>query len=90
MQAARAAAQPAQSQTTKAAGAADDDDLDPNQYHERRVLGIKNAKDNNENPYPHKFQTTIEVPAYITKYQDRPAGEHDTNIVESVAGNVCL
>ena len=64
----------------------DDDSLDPNQYYERRVKAVKNARDANIEPYPHKFETSIQVPQFVAKYSDLPAGEHSKDITESIAG----
>lgn len=66
----------------------DDDSLDPNQYYERRVKAVKNARDANIEPYPHKFETSIQVPQFVAKYSDLPAGEHSKDITESIAGRV--
>ncbi len=66
----------------------DDDSLEPNQYYERRVKAVKNARDANIEPYPHKFETTIQVPQYVAKYSSLPAGEHSEDKTESVAGRL--
>lgn len=49
---------PAKKGAGKASAAADEDDedLDPNQYYERRVAAVTAAKARGDNPYPHKFQ----------------------------------
>lgn len=74
----------------KASSAADEEDLDPNKYYERRVQGIKSARESNIEPYPHKFHTSIEIPAFISKYNDLPNGEHNEGITESIAGEFLL
>jgi lysyl-tRNA synthetase class 2 len=83
-QAAAAAAKPG-----KAGGGLkqpDDDSLDPNQFYERRVKAVKNARDANIEPYPHKFETSIQVPQYVVKYSGLPDGEHSEDKTESIAG----
>ena len=64
------------------------DDLDPNLYHERRVAAVKHAKAGGANLYPHKFQVSISLPDFVTKYTDLPDGAHDEDIVVAVAGRV--
>lgn len=64
----------------------DDDSLDPNQFYERRVKAVKNARDADVEPYPHKFATSILVPDYVDKYRDLPDGQHSEDETESLAG----
>lgn len=64
----------------------DDDSLDPRQFYERRVKAIKAARDADVEPYPHKFHTSLEVPAYIAKYKHIQDGEHLEGETESIAG----
>lgn len=64
----------------------DDDDLDPNQYYERRVRTLATIKANGRNPYPHKFQITMYLPEYVAKYKDLAPGSHLTEETVSVAG----
>jgi len=89
LQAAQAAA--AGPKAGKAEGALkqpDDDSLDPNQFYERRVKAVKDARGANIEPYPHKFETSIQVPQYVAKYSGLPTGEHSEEITESIAGGV--
>lgn len=44
------------------------------------------AKARGENPYPHKFLTTLQLPAYVAKYKDLEAGEQLTNVEVRLAG----
>lgn len=64
----------------------DDDSLDANQFYERRVKAVKNARDANIEPYPHKFETSVQVPQYVTMYSSLPDGEHSEDKTESIAG----
>lgn len=64
----------------------DEDTLDPNQYYEMRVQGIRSAREDNREPFPHKFETTIQIPKFIARYQDVPEGQHDDKITERIAG----
>lgn len=66
----------------------DDESLDPNQYYERRVKAVKTAREAGLEPYPHKFATSIQVPEYVEKYGSLPAGEHDEEITERIAGDL--
>ncbi len=66
----------------------DADDLDPNQYYERRVRTLAAAKASGRNPYPHKFQISMYLPEYVAKYKDLEPGSHQTEEVVSVAGAI--
>ena len=61
------------------------DDVDPNQYHERRLRGLLAAKAEGKNPYPHKFQVSTYLPAYVAQYSTLEAGSRLEETV-SVAG----
>lgn len=55
------------------------------QYREYRIKQTNAAKD----PYPHKFNVTTSIPAFIKKYATSlEAGEHRENDVHSLAGRV--
>jgi len=63
----------------------DDDEVPPEKYFENRLAWCNKAKSAGTNPYPHKFQTTTQLPAYQEKYSGiEPGGFADA--VESVAG----
>ena len=64
----------------------DEETLDPRQFYERRVRAVKAARDANTEPYPHKFETTTQVPAYIAEYKDLQEGEQLEDRRESIAG----
>ena len=61
------------------------DDVDPNQYHERRLRGLLAAKAEGRNPYPHKFQVSTYLPAFVAQYSGLEAGARLEETV-SVAG----
>ena len=65
------------------------DDVDPNQYHERRLRGLLAAKAEGRNPYPHKFQVSTYLPAFVARYSGLEAGARLEEIV-SVAGEAGL
>lgn len=46
----------------------------PPRYYENRVRAVQAAKARGENPYPHKFDVSIQLPAYVAKYADLEAG----------------
>ncbi|GJQ13869.1 hypothetical protein GpartN1_g5660.t1 [Galdieria partita] len=66
----------------------DDEELDPTQYLKLRTKLIEEAKERGLDPYPHKFHTTRSIPNYIEKYHSLQAGEHFTDITESLAGRI--
>lgn len=67
----------------------DADDLDPNQYHERRLRALETTRASGRNPYPHKFHLTMYIPEYIAKYKDVEAGTREEQQKESLAGTAC-
>uniref|UniRef100_A0A1D1ZZ14 Lysine--tRNA ligase n=1 Tax=Auxenochlorella protothecoides TaxID=3075 RepID=A0A1D1ZZ14_AUXPR len=90
-QAAAAAAAAAAKADKPAVAALDDDateETDPTKYFENRVKAVMAAKARGENPYPHKFATTIQLPAYVAKYKDLEAGEQLTDTEVRLAGRV--
>lgn len=55
----------------------DDDLLDPNQYYEKQVLSVQKAYAAGVNPFPHKFQRSMTIEEFVTKYESSvPVGEH--------------
>ena len=63
------------------------DDLDPNQYHERRLRALETTRAGGRKPYPHKFKLTMYIPAYVAKYKDIEAGTRQEGQRESLAGD---
>ncbi|EME28005.1 lysyl-tRNA synthetase, class II [Galdieria sulphuraria] len=66
----------------------DDEEVDPTQYLKLRTKLIEEAREHGVDPYPHKFHTTCSIPNYIEKYRSLQAGEHLTDILESLAGRI--
>lgn len=64
-------------------------DQDATKYYEERIEHINNLKENNTNPYPHKFNVTKSFKEYVEKYNNINAGDHLEDIIESIAGR-CL
>ena len=63
----------------------DDEDIPPEKYFENRSAWVDKKKQAGTSPYPHKFQTTMQLPEYHTKYSSvEPGGFADA--VEGVAG----
>lgn len=93
VQAAQAEKSAQTAQNTAAAGPQleqdEGDDLDPNQYHERRLRALETAKAAGRNPYPHKFQISMLIPEYVAKYVDIEAGSRLDQQRESLAGAAC-
>ncbi len=63
------------------------DTLDPSQYREYRLAYVMSKKDKGENPYPHKFLQSIQLPQYVAKYKDIEPGTRLEETV-SVTGRV--
>ena len=58
------------------------DTLDPSQYRESRLAYVTSKKAKGENPYPHKFKQSVQLPQYVAKYKDIEAG---TRLEEKVS-----
>ncbi|KAF8096479.1 hypothetical protein N665_0307s0010 [Sinapis alba] len=67
---------------------AENDDMDPTQYFEKRLKYLAAEKDNGENPYPHKFSVSISVSQFIDKYKSLFNGDHVEDDLVSVAGRI--
>ncbi|KAI8614455.1 hypothetical protein BC830DRAFT_1065495 [Chytriomyces sp. MP71] len=87
------AANPAPAATTpkdKDASAADEEEnLSSAQYFEYRSRAIQKLRQTQSpNPYPHKFNPTISISAFIAKYDSLKEGEHLEDVTVSVAGRI--
>ena len=85
--AAAKAAEPAAEKKKKDDGPVleDDDDIDPAKFFENRLAWVNGLKSKGTNPYPHKFQTTMQLGAFHAAYSSvEPGGFADA--VEGVAG----
>ncbi|TYJ46044.1 hypothetical protein E1A91_A02G095800v1 [Gossypium mustelinum] len=85
--AAKQAAAKASSHCQKSAGA-DDEDMDPTQFHENRLKFLAAQKAEGKNPYPHKFFASMSIIEYINKYGSLANGEHIEDVVVSLAGRI--
>ncbi|KAF9132076.1 lysyl-tRNA synthetase [Linnemannia schmuckeri] len=74
--------------TKEVSAAEEEENLNPNQYFEIRSKRVNALRANKETyPYPHKFQVSISVPAFIEKYSGLKAGDVEEEIV-TVAGRL--
>ncbi|KAK9822199.1 hypothetical protein WJX81_002806 [Elliptochloris bilobata] len=87
-QAAAAAAAPANAAAKGPVLEDEADDLDPNQYYERRMRGLQAARAAGKNPYPHKFHTTTLLPAYVATYAALQPGEQRNGETVAIAGRL--
>lgn len=79
----------AENAKAKAALCESGENLDPSQYIANRKAVVKQLKDRGSNPYPHKFQTSMTLPAFIDKYAEAiDVGEHKESDVVSLAGRL--
>ncbi|MBA0628578.1 hypothetical protein Godav_023292, partial [Gossypium davidsonii] len=85
--AAKQAAAKVSTQSQKHA-AADDEDMDPTQFHENRLKFLAAQKAERKNPYPHKFFTSMSIVEYIDKYGSLGNGEHIEDATISLAGRI--
>eukprot|EP00898_Chlorokybus_atmophyticus_P002739 jgi/Chlat1/3466/Chrsp23S03666 len=66
----------------------DEEDMDPTAYFENRSKLVADIKKKGQNPYPHKFQVSMSIPEYVTKYGDIEAGSQLQDAVVSLAGRI--
>ncbi|KAJ3298879.1 Lysine--tRNA ligase [Rhizoclosmatium sp. JEL0117] len=91
--AAKAAAAEPVVKAAKEEGAADpvdeEESFSPSQYFEYRSRAIQKLRESqNPNPYPHKFNPTISISAFIEKFSSLKEGEHLEDVSVSVAGRI--
>ena len=55
-------------------------------FFENRINAVNSAKAAGKNPYPHKFQTTLQVPAYVKKYSTLEPGAQVMETTEALGG----
>ena len=65
----------------------EDDDIPPEKYFENRLAWVEKKKAANINPYPHKFQTTLQFHEFHAKYGSFDVDKKADEIV-GVAGRV--
>ena len=63
------------------------EETDPTKYYENRLKGVLARKERGENPYPHKFHVSMQLPAYVEKYKDLEAGTKQAEKVR-IAGRI--
>ncbi|KAK7303905.1 hypothetical protein RJT34_14823 [Clitoria ternatea] len=67
---------------------ADDEDMDPTQYHDNRLKYLAAQKSEGKNPYPHKFFVTMSIDEYIKEYGSLSNGQHLEDVSVSLAGRI--
>ncbi|KAJ8302686.1 hypothetical protein KUTeg_019082 [Tegillarca granosa] len=65
-----------------------DEEIDPNEYFKIRSRAVAKLKEDNEDPYPHKFHVDISLTEYIEKYNDTEPGQVLEDVNLSVAGRI--
>eukprot|EP00118_Oscarella_pearsei_P029001 m.3454 g.3454 ORF g.3454 m.3454 type:complete len:582 (+) comp9396_c0_seq1:80-1825(+) len=65
-----------------------EEELDPNKYFEIRSQAVAALKQNDENPYPHKFNVSISLTNYIEKYEGIDVGSQLKEESISLAGRI--
>ena len=84
--AAKAAAAPAKKKSAEE----EEDELDANQYKERRQLFVKHLEQAGTTAYPHKFHVDTTLPSFHEQYASCPDGEKVAGASVAVAGRVLL
>eukprot|EP00873_Tetraselmis_striata_P002783 jgi/Tetstr1/423047/TSEL_013818.t1 len=66
----------------------DDDDMDPTMYFENRLKSVGAVKAAGGNPYPHKFDVSAQLPAYVQQYESLGEGEQLSDVTVKLAGRI--
>ena len=53
------------------------------------LQAVAQLKEKGDSPYPHKFKVDISLEDFIAKFNNIKAGEHLTDQIISVAGEIC-
>jgi len=65
----------------------DEEDIDPSKYFDNRLNWVSSIKAAGANPYPHKFETSMQLPQYHATYEGvEPGGFAETT--EHLAGRI--
>ncbi|KAL8035147.1 hypothetical protein ABFX02_12G078200 [Erythranthe guttata] len=72
----------------KKAAAAEDEGMDPTQYHENRLRALSAQKEAGSNPYPHKFEANLTIPEFVKKYGYLNSEERLKDVEERIAGRL--
>ncbi|GJP43012.1 hypothetical protein CLOM_g2520 [Closterium sp. NIES-68] len=88
LKAEKAAAQGAAGDKAKTKVAEEDEEEDPNKYHENRLAYITEIQAAGGNPYPHKFHVSTRLPEYLAKYSTLESGQQLPDEQVSLAGRV--
>ena len=75
-------AKPAKEESKK-----EEEEIDPVEYFNNRLKHIKSLESSGSSPYPHKFEVTLQVPAFIQKYSHLEKGQRLDEVV-SIAGRI--
>uniref|UniRef100_A0A7S1X5B1 Lysine--tRNA ligase n=1 Tax=Tetraselmis chuii TaxID=63592 RepID=A0A7S1X5B1_9CHLO len=83
-QAAKEAAKPKKEKAVEE----DEDSMDPTAYFENRLKAVGAVKAAGGNPYPHKFDVSVQLPDYIKEYEPLEAGQQKEDVTVKLAGRV--
>ena len=78
----------AKKQAEKEAKGVDMEDLDPTAYFQNRSAYVQARKDAGDNPYPHKFQTTMRLTEFVEKYNHLAKGERVESEIQNLTGRI--
>ncbi|CAI7784730.1 unnamed protein product [Closterium sp. NIES-53] len=84
----KAAAQGSGGDKAKTKAAEEDEEEDPNKYHENRLAYVTEIQAAGGNPYPHKFHVSTRLPEYLAKYSNLESGQQLPDEQVSLAGRV--
>ncbi|CAI5980472.1 unnamed protein product [Closterium sp. NIES-65] len=88
LKAEKAAAQGTGGDKAKTKAAEEDEEEDPNKYHENRLAYVTEIQAAGGNPYPHKFHVSTRLPEYLAKYSNLESGQQLADEQVSLAGRV--
>ncbi|KAJ3326514.1 lysyl-tRNA synthetase [Blyttiomyces sp. JEL0837] len=86
----KAAESPAPAAKPKVEGGAEEEEaIDPRQYFEHRSRTVQKLRvSQNPNPYPHKFNPSMSISAFIEKYASLENGQHLEDVTINLAGRI--
>ncbi|KAH3769147.1 hypothetical protein DPMN_170395, partial [Dreissena polymorpha] len=65
-----------------------DEDIDPNEYFKLRSRAVAILKEQNDNPYPHKFHVQLSLVSFIEKYGNISDGTILEDTTVTVSGRI--
>lgn len=82
------AAQPPKPVVVSAVANEVDDEFNPQAYYENRLKAVAKLASEGVDPYPHKFQATVSIPAFVAQYTSLKEKEVLKDVKVSISGRI--